>query len=261
MDPPHPQQPPGAAPPPGYPPQPPPGYPQPRPGYAPQPPAQQGYPEQGYPQQAPPGYQQPPGYPQQGPPPGYPQQEPPPGFQPPPAPESSPGLAATVLVGALVAVTLGAYGLFHEGTGYSINISGFSSGFYAKAWLTTLAATLAVVQLLSAMVMYGKLMRPAPPWIGSLHRWSGRLAVLAATPVAIHCLYAAAFGLSSPRTIIHSMFGCLFYGAFVSKMLALTRPGLPAKALPVLGGIVFTCLIVLWLTSALWLFGAQGLKF
>lgn len=206
----------------------------------------------------------PPGYPPQPPPqgqaPGQPPQEQPPGHRR-PQPRSSPGLAATVLVGCLVAVTLGAYSALHEGTGYSINLAGFSSGLYAKSWLTTLAALLALVQLWSAGVMWGRFMSTAPSWIGSLHRWSGRLAVLASTPVAIHCLYAVGFSYSSPRTLIHSLVGCLFWGAFVSKMLSLTRTGMPARTLPILGGIVFTGLIVLWLTSALWLFDSQGLKF
>jgi hypothetical protein len=160
-----------------------------------------------------------------------------------------------------VAVTLGAYSSLHTGAGYSINLSRFSSGLYVKAWLATVAALLAVVQVVSALVMYGKLIAPAPPWIGSLHRWSGRLAVLASVPVAIHCLYAVGFGYDSARTLIHSAVGCVFYGAFVAKMLALTRSGLSPRTLPWLGGIAFTGLIVLWLTSALWLFGDQGLHF
>ncbi|MGI8816999.1 MAG: DUF6529 family protein [Pseudonocardia sp.] len=203
-----------------------------------------------------------PGFPAQAPPPGHPPQAPVPGYPAQaPQPPASTGLAATVLVGALVSVTLGAYGGLHTGTGYAINIAGFSSGYYAKSWLATVAALLAVVQIISAMVMYGKLLTVAPPWIGGLHRWSGRLAVLASTPVAMHCLYAAGFQVDSNRVLVHSLFGCLFYGAFVAKMLSLTRPNLPPRSLPVLGGVVFTALIALWLTSALWLFGSQGLKF
>jgi hypothetical protein len=38
-------------------------------------------------------------------------------------------------------------------------------------------------------------------------------------------------------------------------MLGLRVRGLPGWTLPVLGGVVFTSLIVLWLTSALWFFG------
>jgi hypothetical protein len=164
-----------------------------------------------------------------------------------------------VVIGCVVAVVLGVYGRLHEPTGFSINVAGFSSGAYAKAWLATLAAALAVVQVLSALVMYGKLMPAAPSWVGTLHRWSGRLAVITTVPVVIHCLFALGFEVGSARVVIHSLVGCLFYGAFVSKMLCLSRPNIPPKALPVLGGLVFTALIVLWLTSAFWLFHTRGL--
>ena len=59
----------------------------------------------------------------------------------------------------------------------------------------------------------------------------------------------------------HSAAGCIFYGAFVTKMLSLSRRGMPGWLLPVTGGLTFTALIVLWLTSALWVFGTQGLHF
>jgi hypothetical protein len=43
-----------------------------------------------------------------------------------------------------------------------------------------------------ALWLYGRLPLPAgPPWRGSLHRISGRLAFLASLPVAYHCLYQA----------------------------------------------------------------------
>ena len=59
-----------------------------------------------------------------------------------------------VLVGALVAVGLGAFGKLHEPQYFSINIAGFSSGLAAKAWLSTLAMLLALFQLASAFAMY-----------------------------------------------------------------------------------------------------------
>ena len=63
------------------------------------------------------------------------------------------------------------------------------------------------------------------------------------------------------RVLIHSVAGCIFYGAFVTKMLSLSRRGMPGWLLPVTGGLTFTALIVLWLTSALWVFGTHGLHF
>lgn len=149
----------------------------------------------------------------------------------------------------------------HDPRFFSVNVAGFSSGLYAKAWLTTAAAVLALFQVFSALVMYGRLPITPPSWIGTAHAWLGRLAVLATVPVAVHCLYAVGFQTGDARVLTHSLLGCFFYGAFVAKMLVLSRKGMPGWALPVLGGAVFTGLIYLWLTSALWLFTGQGLKF
>jgi hypothetical protein len=52
--------------------------------------------------------------------------------------------------------------------------------------------------------------------------------------------------------------GCLFFGAFVAKMLALPRGNLPGWAIPVLGGLLFAALIALWLSSSLWYFNTHG---
>lgn len=41
-------------------------------------------------------------------------------------------------------------------------------------------------------------------------------------------------------------------------MLALRTRGLPGWSLPVLGGSVFTALLLLWLTAALWFFTRSG---
>lgn len=164
-----------------------------------------------------------------------------------------------VLAGCLVALGLGAYGRLHEPAFVAINIAGFSSGLAAKSWLASLVFVLALVQLWSAAVLYGKLR--GPRWSGVLHRWSGRLAVLASAPIAVHCLYAYGFAFDSPRTLAHSVLGCFFYGAFVAKMLFLSRDSAPGWVLPVVGGAVFTGLTGLWLTSAVWFFSGQGLTF
>ena len=41
-------------------------------------------------------------------------------------------------------------------------------------------------------------------------------------------------------------------------MLGLRMRGLPGWALPVLGGLVFTMFVLVWLTSALWFFSRNG---
>jgi Family of unknown function (DUF6529) len=164
-------------------------------------------------------------------------------------------------IGSLVSVGLGVYGRTHEPTFFAINLAGFSSGIAAKAWLATGAFVLALVQLGSALVMYGRIPGVSgPSWIGGLHRWSGRAAVLLTVPVAVHCLYALGFQDGSVRVLVHSLLGCFFYGAFTAKMLVL-RAETPWWALPLLGGAVFTSLTALWLTSAAWFFTTSGLTF
>ncbi|WP_250557155.1 DUF6529 family protein [Pseudonocardia lacus] len=172
-------------------------------------------------------------------------------------------LLVGVAAGIAVSVGLGVYGRLHDPTGSAINIAGFSSGIAAKAWLASLAFLLAIVQLVSAMVMYGRLpgVSRAPAWIGGLHRWSGRVAVLVTVPVAVHCLYALGFADYEPRVLVHSILGCFFYGAFVTKMVVLSAPRAPGWVLPVMGGLVFSALTGLWLTSSLWFFGTSGLVF
>jgi len=161
----------------------------------------------------------------------------------------------------LVSVWLGVYARLHDATSFAFNLAGFSSGTAAKAWLATLAFVLALVQLTSALIMYGRIPVRAPHWIGTLHRWSGRAAVLVTVPVAVHCLYALGFETNALRGLVHSVAGCFFYGVFVAKMLVLQRHEAPSWALPVLGGAVFTGLTVLWLTAAAWFFGTSGLHF
>jgi hypothetical protein len=142
-------------------------------------------------------------------------------------------LLAPVAIGAAVSVTLGLYGGLHHATGATVHVVGLSSPQTVKVWLATGAALVAVLQLLSALVMYGKVPAiPAPPWLGTAHRWSGRVAFLLSVPVAVHCLYALGFQTISPRVVVHSILGCVFFGVFTAKMLLLTRRGLAGWALP-----------------------------
>lgn len=169
---------------------------------------------------------------------------------------------AAVAVGALVAVGLGVFAKVHEPRFFSINVAGFSSGTAVKSWLGTLAVGLAVFQLVSAFAMYRLIPGGrAPAWMATAHVWSGRLAVLASVPVAVHCLYALGFATTDTRVLFHSMFGCFFYGVFATKMLLLTSKGLRGWVLPVAGGLLFFVLVYTWLTSALWFFQTSGLTF
>jgi hypothetical protein len=145
----------------------------------------------------------------------------------------------------------------HHPTGFALDIAGFSSPLYAKAWLSTAAILFAAVQLATAY----RMRRPAAAWVTSVHRWSGRIAILLTVPVIIHCIYALGFQTYSFRVLAHSVLGCLFYGAFVAKMLSLglvNRATMPKWLIPVLGGVVLVSLVGVWATSALWLFTTKG---
>jgi len=168
------------------------------------------------------------------------------------------GLLVPLAIGSLVALALGVYGSVHQPTGVAVNIAGFSSPRAVKTWLATVAVVLAVVQLVSAFAMYGKFGGKAPAWVSPLHRWSGRLAFLASVPVMMHCLYALGFQSFDTRVLLHSLLGCFFYGFFVCKMLLLRSSSAPKWALPVAGGLLFTMLVGIWLSSALWFFTNFG---
>ncbi|GAA3129612.1 DUF6529 family protein [Planomonospora alba] len=172
-------------------------------------------------------------------------------------------LLVPLAAGALLAVTLGVYGRVHTPTGYAVGPAGFSGPLAMKSWLTTGAFVLAGVQVLSALAMWGRI-RPDAPWTGpriaAVHRWSGRAAFLLTVPVAFHCLYALGAWFDTPRVLAHSLLGCFFYGVFTAKMLALPRPGLPGWSLPLLGGLAFTALTGLWLTSSVWFFTTIGVR-
>jgi Family of unknown function (DUF6529) len=167
-------------------------------------------------------------------------------------------LLVAFAIGSAVAIGLGLYGRLHDPTGQAINLAGFSSGLAVKAWLATVAFVLGLVQLFTAMIMYGRI-KISGAWVAPVHRWSGRLAVAFTVPVAVHCLYALGFQGYSGRVLAHSLVGCFFFGAFVTKMLILTRDDSPGWALPALGGTVLSGLTALWMTASLWFFTTNGL--
>ncbi|NUW46429.1 DUF6529 family protein [Nonomuraea rhodomycinica] len=170
-------------------------------------------------------------------------------------PSGSAVLLTPLLAGALVALALGVYGRLHAPTGFAVGPAGFSGALPMKAWLTMGAFALAIVQVISALSMWGRLPIPVSPLV---HRWSGRIAFILTIPVAFHCLYALGLQYDVPRVLAHSLLGCFFYGVFTAKMLALPRRGTPGWTLPVLGGLAFTALVGLWLTSAFWFFTSVG---
>lgn len=180
------------------------------------------------------------------------------------APATSPAatrFTAALLLGAAVAVSLGVYAKVHTPAARPVFTLGFSSVLPMKAWLTTAAAALLVVQLLTALWMWGRLpgAGAAPGWAGVLHRWSGTTAFVLTLPVALHCIWSLGFATTSSRVAVHGVVGCLFYGAYATKMLSLRLGALPRWALPLAGGTVLASLVLLWLTAALWFFTRSGI--
>ena len=141
----------------------------------------------------------------------------------------------------------------------------FSSTIAFKSWFATAAVTLALVQVLTASRMWGKLQRAIPisfPVAKRIHRWSGRLAILCTLPVFFHCVFILGFQTPNARVAIHSVVGTFIYGVFAAKMLVIRENKMvvirekryPHWVLPVAGGAMATMLLVLWVTSSLWFF-------
>jgi hypothetical protein len=164
-----------------------------------------------------------------------------------------------VTAGALLSVLLGVYGKAHTPTGSDMFLLGFSSMIAMKVWLAVACGALALVQLLTALWMYGRLGVAAPPRLGLVHRVLGGLALVVSLPVAYHCLWSLGFGSYSSRVLLHSIAGCLLYGVFVVKVVGLQSSSAPGWMVPVAGGALFTVLVVAVLSSAVWYLGANGL--
>jgi Family of unknown function (DUF6529) len=167
-------------------------------------------------------------------------------------------LLAVAALGAGVAVALGVYGRVHDPSQELVFTLFFSSTISMKVWLGSAAVAFALVQVLSALWVYGKLPVRVPAWAGTVHRISGRLAFIASLPVAYHCLWSLGFQDSDTRVLLHSLLGCAVYGAFAAKVTIVHSKGLPGLALPIAGGTMFAVLVGAWLTSAYWFIDNRG---
>lgn len=156
--------------------------------------------------------------------------------------------------GALVSLALGVYGSLHEPTFESVPLW-FGSTIEMKVVLSTVVGVLAVLQVLGALWLYGKLGLGVPAWLGTAHRVSGTVALLASLPVAYACLWSLGFqagGSTTLRVALHSVAGCTVYGAVVVKVVAVRAGRAPGWLLPVAGGLLFAALVTVTSTSAGW---------
>lgn len=165
-----------------------------------------------------------------------------------------------IVIGAAVSVVLGVYARKHDPAGQALFTLGFSSTLNMKAWLATIVVALAVAQIALALWMYGKLGRSAPEWVAPTHRLVGTLILLVSLPIAYHCLWSLGFKADSGQTrvFVHSILGCVFYGAFTVKVLCVRSSRMPGWVLQAVGGLLFAVLVALWLTSSLWFFQNSG---
>jgi hypothetical protein len=176
-------------------------------------------------------------------------------------PRTRAAAGGVLLAGAVVSVVLGVYGAEHRPALRPLWLFGFSGMLQAKSWLATAAVVLVLLQVATALWMFGRLpgAGAAPRWVAPVHRWSGAIAFVLLVPVALHCLWSLGFSTATPRLLAHSIAGCTFYGAYVAKMLGLRLRGAPGWLLPLLGGLVFAAVVLAWFTGALWFFTRSGL--
>jgi hypothetical protein len=168
--------------------------------------------------------------------------------------------------GAVVAVLLGVFGRVHDPTLSGTTDLGFRTVIEMKVALSVVIGVLVVVQLLSALWLYGRLGRRAPSWLGTAHRLTGTLALLLAVFVGYSCLWALGLevgtlhtGEAVPlRAVVHGVLGCAVFGAVVVKLVAVRARRAPGWFLPVAGGLLFTLLLAVVLTSAGWYVTARG---
>jgi hypothetical protein len=167
-----------------------------------------------------------------------------------------------VTTGALLSLLLGIYGKTHTPTGGAIALFGFGNLIQMKVWLALVTGVLVLTQLVTALWMYGRLgplSHRRPARLGLVHKVLGATALVVSLPVAYHCLWSIGFESYTGRVLVHSLAGCLVYGAFVVKVLGLHGAASPGWLVPVAGGALFTLLVVTVLTSAVWYLGTQGL--
>jgi hypothetical protein len=173
---------------------------------------------------------------------------------------------AAFAAGAVLAVLLGVFGRVHDPTLGGTTDLGFRTVIEMKVVLATVVGVLVVLQLLSALWLFGHLGGRPPSWLGTAHRVSGLLALLLTVFVGYSCLWALGLEVGTLptgepvplRAVVHGVLGCAVFGAVVVKLVAVRARRAPGWFLPVAGGLLFTLLLVVVLTSAAWYVAARG---
>lgn len=120
-----------------------------------------------------------------------------------------------------------------------------------KVIATTTVFALAGLQVLLAARFYGRTFLPGISGgaAASLHRWSGRVALVLAVAVAYSCVAGPAGPTSPTRVLLHSIFGIAAFVVLTVKFLILRVVKGGDKALPIAGISLFLVFAAIWATS------------
>jgi hypothetical protein len=168
--------------------------------------------------------------------------------------------------GGVVALLVGVFGRVHNPTLDGTTTLGYPTVIAMKTVVSTVLVVFLLVQVVSALWMYGHLGIRAPSWLGTAHRASGATALVLSLFVAYHCLWSLGLEVGtlpngepvSTRSFVHGLVGCAVVGAIVVKLVAVRSRRAPGWLLPVAGGLLFTLLVLAVLTSAVWYIGDRG---
>ena len=168
--------------------------------------------------------------------------------------------------GGVVALLVGVFGRVHTPTLDGTTTLGYPTVIAMKTVVSTVLVVFLLVQVVTALWMYGRLGIRAPSWLGTAHRASGASALVLTLFVAYHCLWSLGLEVGtlpngepvSTRSFVHGLLGCGVVGAIVVKLVAVRSRRAPGWLLPVAGGLLFTLLILAVLTSVVWYVGDRG---
>ena len=155
--------------------------------------------------------------------------------------------------GAVVALLVGVFGRVHDPTLDGTTTLGFDTVIDMKVVVSDVIGVLAVLQVVGALWMYGKLGIAAPSWLGTAHRISGAIALAAVGVRRLPLPVGAGAGeRDAARTARRCRRGrsCTASSAapssapIVVKVVAVRSRRAPGWFLPVAGGLLFALLVV-----------------
>ena len=162
-------------------------------------------------------------------------------------------MAVPLAAGASTALALGIYAAAHEPTGRDFVLMGFATASAWKSAFASITMFLFVMQISLGLRITGRVgpRQAPPPWTTDLHRLLGTVAFGLSIPVVFHCVWTLGYRSGDSRLVVHSIFGCIAYGFYVVKILAVRRDDLAPWAVPLTGSLLGIAMLVAWWTSAL----------